>query len=110
MTAKKKGSTATGTRTANGRPRRANSKASTSARTTNGVGKAQQQAFSNDRIGLIAGEVWKALTDTGGQSITSLKKSVDAPGDLVVAAVGWLAREEKLDFAPSGRTLKISLR
>jgi len=50
------------------------------------------------------------LADHGGQSLTALKKSIDAPAELVVAAVGWLAREGKLDFATSGRSVKVSLR
>jgi hypothetical protein len=29
---------------------------------------------------------------------------------VVVAAVGWLAREDKLDFISNGKTVKIGLR
>ncbi|QDU58162.1 winged helix-turn-helix domain-containing protein [Aeoliella mucimassa] len=66
--------------------------------------------MTSDHIGHTAGDVWKALAEQGPQTATSLKKLVDAPGDTVIAAVGWLAREGKLDFVASGRVVKIALR
>ena len=68
------------------------------------------RALSQDEIGNVAGEVWHLLASQGDQTVAALKKSVDAPADLVLAAVGWLAREGKLDFVTSGRSLKLSLR
>jgi hypothetical protein len=50
------------------------------------------------------------LDRDGTQTIAAIKKSVDAPGDVVVAAIGWLAREDKLDFSGDSRSVKISLR
>jgi hypothetical protein len=70
----------------------------------------RQRFLSNDQIGETAGEVWHALAEHGGQSLTALKKSIEAPAELVAAAVGWLAREGKLDFTTSGRSVKVSLR
>ncbi len=66
--------------------------------------------ISSERIGEIAGDVWQLLADRGEQSPASLKRSIDAPGDVVMAAVGWLAREEKLAFVMTGRAVKLSLR
>lgn len=74
------------------------------------VAKPAAPLLTSDEIGTVAGLVWKSLLGESGQTAAALKKSVDAPGDLVMAAVGWLAREEKLDFEISGRTVKISLR
>jgi len=71
---------------------------------------AQQAILSNDLIGETAGEVWHQLADSNGQSLAALKKSVDAPGELVLAALGWLAREGKLSFSTSGRSVKVALR
>lgn len=67
-------------------------------------------ALTNEDIGHVAGQVWQVLADGGAQTAAALKKSVNAPGDVVMAAVGWLAREEKLDFVNAGRTCKIALR
>ncbi len=58
----------------------------------------------------MAGEVWGLLANGDGQTLAAIKKRVDAPADLVVAAVGWLAREDKLEFTTSGRTVKLSLK
>jgi hypothetical protein len=67
-------------------------------------------SFSGIEIGHVAGDVWGLLGRDGGQTIAAIKKSIDAPGDVVLAAIGWLAREDKLEFSANGRTVKISLR
>lgn len=71
---------------------------------------AAELGWSNHQIGLAAGEVWQLLTDRGAESLAALQKAADAPDDLVLAAVGWLARENKLEFLRSGRTVKVALR
>jgi hypothetical protein len=71
---------------------------------------AAQPAFSPLDIGNVAGEVWGLLCNNGEQTLAAVKKSVDAPPELVLAAIGWLAREDKLEFTTTGRTVKISLR
>jgi hypothetical protein len=50
------------------------------------------------------------LDKDGGQSLAALKKATGASNELVLAAIGWLAREDKLEFTASGKTVKISLR
>jgi hypothetical protein len=67
-------------------------------------------ALTGIEIGHVAGEVWGALTRKGPLTLAGIKKEVKAPEDVVTAAIGWLAREEKLDFDTAGRTVKISLR
>ncbi len=67
-------------------------------------------ALSAEEIGHVAGDVWGLLDTSGGMSLATLKKTLAAPSDAVMAAVGWLAREDKLEFAPEGRGVKISLR
>jgi hypothetical protein len=66
--------------------------------------------LSSIEIGHVAGEIWGLLSTNGDQTLAAIKKSVDAPADVVLAGIGWLAREDKLDFATSGRNVKISLR
>lgn len=69
------------------------------------------RAISVEEIGHVAGEVWGALsTSHGGSSVAVLKKSVAAPADLVMLALGWLAREDKIVIDNSGRTPTVSLR
>jgi len=61
-------------------------------------------------IGEVAGEIWGLLAKGDAVTIAAIKKSIAAPPDVVIAGVGWLAREDKLTFTASGRTLKISLK
>jgi hypothetical protein len=67
-------------------------------------------SISNEQIGHVAGDVWHSLDKDGGQNLAALKKATGASDELVLAAIGWLAREDKLEFTASGKTVKISLR
>lgn len=62
-----------------------------------------------DQIGETAGMVWSTLNEQGPLSLSKLVKEVHAPRDVVMQAVGWLAREEKLDIDDS-RSKVVSLR
>jgi hypothetical protein len=70
----------------------------------------QQRSLTSDEIGHVAGEVWQLLTDENNRSLASIKKSIDAPDVLILAAIGWLAREDKLQFDTSGRFTNVLLR
>ncbi len=61
-------------------------------------------------IGHTAGKVWDFLEKNGASTINKLKKSVDASGDMVLFAIGWLAREDKIKFEKKGRATLISLK
>lgn len=63
-----------------------------------------------EQIGETAGLVWQALHQGGRMSFTKLFKEVEAPRDLVLQAVGWLAREDKIDIDDASRTKTIGLR
>jgi hypothetical protein len=71
---------------------------------------AEQRGLSSEMIGETAGDVWRTLSDRGSQTLAGLKKSTDAPDDIVLLAIGWLAREDKLAFETNGRTVTVSLR
>jgi len=61
------------------------------------------------QIGETAGEVWRALADKGPLTTSRLVKEIDAPRDVVMQALGWLAREDKIDIE-DGRTRTVMLR
>ncbi len=61
-------------------------------------------------IGETAGVVWQALNGHGPMSMAKLIKAVGQPRDVVMQAVGWLAREDKISIEEDGRTRIISLR
>ena len=60
-------------------------------------------------IGETAGQVWHVLETTGPKNITRLVKEVDASRDLVMQALGWLAREEKITIEEQARARVVSL-
>ena len=71
---------------------------------------ASERTLSPIHIAEVAGEDWQLLSENDSQTLAAIKKSINAPADVVLAAVGWLAREGKLEFTVSGKTLKISLK
>jgi hypothetical protein len=76
---------------------------------TGGAAATQRRGISSEMIGQTAGDIWRVLSERGGQSMAGLKKSVDAPEELILAALGWLAREDKLAFETNGRSVTVSL-
>jgi len=63
------------------------------------------------KIGETAGLVWKRLADANEPvSLTGLAQQLNVPRDLVMQAIGWLAREDKVQIVEQGRTRRISLK
>jgi hypothetical protein len=62
------------------------------------------------RIGEVAGEVWRVLSEQGSMSMPQVVKAVGEPRDIVMQAVGWLAREDKIGIDEKGRNRIVSLR
>jgi hypothetical protein len=56
-----------------------------------------------EQIGETAGEVWRLLEAQGPLSLAKLAKEIDAQRDVVMQAVGWLAREDKVRIEEDGR-------
>jgi len=63
-----------------------------------------------ENIGLIAGEVWRYLNAEGPKSLAAITRSINQPDVMVHMAIGWLAREGKLDFNKTPRGVIISLK
>jgi len=61
-------------------------------------------------IGETAGLVWSTLSKGGPLSLTKLVKAVGEPRDVVMQALGWLAREDKISIGTEGRSRVVSLR
>jgi len=62
------------------------------------------------QIGETAGEVWRVLADEGApMSLAQLAKRGDQPRDVIMQAIGWLAREDKVRIEENGRTRTIAL-
>jgi hypothetical protein len=63
-----------------------------------------------EQIGETAGLVWATLSQNGPLSLAQVVKNVGRPRDLVMQAVGWLAREDKIWIEEEGRKRIVSLR
>ncbi len=60
-------------------------------------------------IGSVAGLIWNFLDAHGPVPLSRLVKDIDAPRDVVMQGVGWLAREGKVRFEESSRRKLIAL-
>ncbi|MDE5650632.1 MAG: winged helix-turn-helix domain-containing protein [Duncaniella sp.] len=68
--------------------------------------------MNTDSIGLNAGSVWAALNEAQTLDTKQLKKIAKLKNDKeLFAALGWLAREGKVDFQSSedGKEILVSL-
>jgi hypothetical protein len=71
---------------------------------------ANSSASCVQQIGETAGVVWKNLDKHGAMSLAKLVERVGGNRDLVMQAVGWLAREDKLDISETSRGRTIALK
>lgn len=99
-----------GTKTANRRTKTAGNSKPAAKRPAKSNAARRLPPLSNQQVGEAAGYVWHALATENGQSLLALKDATNGSSDLVLAAVGWLAREGKLEFAANGRSVKVWLR
>lgn len=53
------------------------------------------------QIGETAGAVWKTLSKEGPLTFAALMEEVNAPQSIFFMAIGWLSREDKVEFEPS---------
>ncbi len=63
-----------------------------------------------DRIGLTAGQIWEALCKKNEISVAQLPKVVKEKTLVIHQALGWLAREDKVEFKGDDDKLRVSLR
>lgn len=66
--------------------------------------------MNNELIGINAGLVWNALNVKNGQTSKELKKATKLKTDKALyAALGWLAREGKLNIVEAEDDIVITL-
>ena len=56
-----------------------------------------------ERIGNTAGDVWHLLSEKDEMTVTAILKEVDESQSIAYMAMGWLAREGKLEFIEDGK-------
>lgn len=53
-----------------------------------------------NEIAETASVVWRFLAENGPRTVPNLAEAIDAPRDLVMQALGWLAHEDKIQIEP----------
>ncbi len=64
----------------------------------------------NGKVGETAGRVWHLLNDGGPQTVAQLKKKLDGSSELLNFALGWLAREDKVNITADRKTFRVELK
>jgi hypothetical protein len=62
------------------------------------------------QIGEIAGTVWMFLKKNGESNLNQLKKGIKADPNLILQAIGWLAREDKIRIEKKERFVTYALK
>ena len=60
-------------------------------------------------VGETAGQVWSALKRQGKTSLSAMEREIDAPQGLTQMAIGWLAREGKIEIGQERRAVSLWL-
>ena len=61
-------------------------------------------------VGETAGKIYQALSSGGPQTVSQLKKKLDGSGELLNFALGWLAREGKIDMVQEKKNIHVQLK
>lgn len=62
-------------------------------------------------IGSSAGQIYNFLAENKGEATMSkIQKNLDLKGNFAELGLGWLAREDKIEIAKSGSSIKVRLR
>ena len=63
-----------------------------------------------DRIGAVAGDIWKYLSENGESSPIKIKANLGLSNTMLYLALGWLARENKVNIVQVDYSYKIFLK
>ena len=62
-----------------------------------------------EKIGETAGEIWRILKEREEVNISQLPRLLNEKSAVVYQAVGWLARENKIEYRTVGTKTLVSL-
>ncbi|MFH2035928.1 MAG: winged helix-turn-helix domain-containing protein [Candidatus Zixiibacteriota bacterium] len=60
-------------------------------------------------IGQTAGKIWATLNENEAVSLSQLPKIVDEKQAIVYQSLGWLAREDKIEYVTRGKATMVAL-
>ena len=61
------------------------------------------------QVGDVAGAIWRILHEKDKVALSTLPKVLKLKESVALQAVGWLAREDKIQYQTEGRTTFIEL-
>lgn len=61
------------------------------------------------QIGDVAGAIWRVLHEKDKVSLSTLPKVVKEKESVALQAIGWLAREDKIQYLTEGKTTFVTL-
>lgn len=64
----------------------------------------------NSKVGEAAGKVWQVLSAEGPLTVAQLKTKLNGAGEELSFALGWLAREDKIEITPEKKSFRIQLK
>ena len=64
----------------------------------------------NDEIGRVAGEIWHLLKERGEMSLSGVVMALTTAQSTAYMALGWLAREDKVEFVKKRRGIIVRLK
>jgi hypothetical protein len=62
-----------------------------------------------EKIGETAGQIWDFLKKKGEVSMAELPQHLKEKSNVVYQAIGWLARENKIEYRTAGAKTFVSL-
>jgi len=62
-----------------------------------------------EEVGKTAGTIWRYLSEQDRIAITKLPKALQVRQTIVYQALGWLAREDKIEYQTEGNVTYIRL-
>ncbi len=62
-----------------------------------------------DKVIEAAGKAWRFLGQNGQTNVSQLAKSLKEKDEVVFQALGWLAREDKIDYTIKNRRTFVAL-
>jgi len=62
-----------------------------------------------EKISTAAGEIWRTLREKGEVNLPQLPKILKEKEVIIYQALGWLAREDKIEYKAKGNKTFISL-
>ena len=65
--------------------------------------------WGTEQVGETAGTVWRCLQKLGKTNLRAVERQVGVPESMTHMAIGWLAREGKLDLRQDGRSVEVWL-